>query len=389
MLLIISNIWKGLNVMSDVKVTLTESTISDIITAIATKTNAKYATKSVATTSANGLMSATDKTKLNYTNIAYGTCTTAAATAAKEVTISGNTNWTLQVGSIVCAKFTYTNTASSPTINVNSTGAKSIWYDSAVYTSKYSIGGCANRYTMFMYDGTYWVWMGWSADFNNTYTPATLGQGYGTCSTAATETAKVVALTSYGLVVGGIVSVKFTYAVPANATMSINSRDAKAIYYRGAAIVAGVINAGDIATFIYNGSQYILLSVDSNAVSTPIDLTSLTVDLNDLTLSAAIAPMVARYYERTSGGANNITNIPVTGQPFVLEVKKIRWASTTDYITMQYFTSYTGIEYYRRCVAGTWSNWTKKVFTDTTSRIDVLSADPSSPSTGYMWITLS
>jgi hypothetical protein len=171
--------------------------------------------------------------------------------------------------------------------------------------------------------------------------------------------------------------------------MSINSRDAKAIYYRGAAIVAGVINAGDIATFIYNGSQYILLSVDSNAVSTPIDLTSLTVDLNDLTLSAAIAPMVARYYERTSGGANNITNIPVTGQPFVLEVKKIRWASTTDYITMQYFTSYTGIEYYRRCVAGTWSNWTKKVFTDTTSRIDVLSADPSSPSTGYMWITLS
>ena len=44
--------------------------------------------------------------------------------------------------------------------------------------------------------------------------------------------------------------------------MNVNSKGAKAIYYRGSAITAGVIKAGDIATFIYNGSQYHLLTVD-------------------------------------------------------------------------------------------------------------------------------
>jgi hypothetical protein len=45
----------------------------------------------VATESANGLLSKEDKIKLNNTNIAYGTCSTAAATAAKVITLNGNT----------------------------------------------------------------------------------------------------------------------------------------------------------------------------------------------------------------------------------------------------------------------------------------------------------
>lgn len=221
-------------------------------------------TYSVATTSANGLMSATDKTKLDITNIAYATCSTAAATAAKVATIDGNTNWKLQKGSIVVVKYTNTNTASNVTLNVNNTGAKSIWYNTGVYTGNSNIvGGAANRITTFMYDGTNWVWMGQGADANTTYSPATLGQGYGTCTTAEATTAKVVTLSSYALVTGGTMSVKFTYAVPANATMNINSKGAKAIYYKGVAITAGVIKAGDIATFIYNGSQYHLISIDT------------------------------------------------------------------------------------------------------------------------------
>ena len=117
----------------------------------------------------------------------------------------------------------------------------------------------------FVYDGTQYVFVGWSLDNNTTYSNASLGQGYGTCATAAATVAKVVTLSSYSLTTGGIVSVKFTYAVPASATMNINSKGAKAIYYRGSSITAGIINAGDIATFIYNGSQYHLLTVDSSA----------------------------------------------------------------------------------------------------------------------------
>jgi len=98
-------------------------------------------------------------------------------------------------------------------------------------------------------------------DTNTTYTNASLGQGYATCTTEEATTAKVGTLSSYSLQTGGIVSVKFSYAVPASATLNINSKGAKSIYYRGAAITAGVIEAGDVATFIYSG-QYHLIAID-------------------------------------------------------------------------------------------------------------------------------
>lgn len=101
-------------------------------------------------------------------------------------------------------------------------------------------------------------------DNNTTYTPAALGFGYGTCATAAATAAKVVTLSNYALVTGGYVTVKFTYAVPASATMNINSKGGKPIYYKGSAISANIIRAGDTATFVYNGSQYVLLSIDTN-----------------------------------------------------------------------------------------------------------------------------
>lgn len=63
------------------------------------------------------------------------------------------------------------------------------------------------------------------------------------------------------LTAGGIVAVKFAYDVPANATLNINSEGAKAIYNRDAPIGAGVIKAGDTATFIYT-TYYRLISLD-------------------------------------------------------------------------------------------------------------------------------
>ena len=221
-------------------------------------------TYSNATTSAAGLMSADDKTKLDNTNEAYGTCSTAAATAAKVVTISGNTKWALKAGSRITIKFSATNTAQNPTLNVNNTGAKSIWYNTGLITTgSLGMAGTANRPMDFVYDGTQYVFMGWSLDNNTTYSPQSLGNGYGTCSTAAATAAKVVTLSGYNLTTNGFVAVKFTYDVPANATMTINSKGAKSIYYKGAAITANVIKAGDLATFVYNGSQYHLISLDS------------------------------------------------------------------------------------------------------------------------------
>jgi len=182
--------------------------------------------------------------------IYYGTCSTASGTAAKAVTLTDATGFGLKTGAIIAVKFTNANSVASPTLNVNSTGAKSImrYGTTAVGTSSTVNGWSAGSILVFVYDGTNWVENYW---YNSTYSNASLGQGYGTCSTAEATAAKAVTLSSYSLTTGGVVSVKFTYAVPANATLNVNAKGAKAIYYRGAAIPAGIIKAGDTATFQY------------------------------------------------------------------------------------------------------------------------------------------
>ena len=96
------------------------------------------------------------------------------------------------------------------------------------------------------------------------------------------------------------------------------------------------------------------------------NITGQTLDINTLNLSSG-APCIMRYIEKTSGGAANITNIPVAGQPFLLDVELIRWASATDYITMQTFRNAANPanEYVRFCKNGTWDDWTTRVFSDT------------------------
>lgn len=194
----------------------------------------------------------------------YCTCSTAAATATKVVTVDSNSNFTLKPGAIIVVKFTNSNTASSVKLNVAGTGAKSIWYNTAAYTSTSAvICGTAKRHIAYVYDGTYWVWIGMSYYYS--YSNASLGQGYGTCTIDESETAKIVTLSSYSLTNGGVVVVNFTNAVPAGSTMNINSKGDIPIYYHGAAIEDGVINAGDTATFMYysTSKQYILLTTDA------------------------------------------------------------------------------------------------------------------------------
>ena len=94
------------------------------------------------------------------------------------------------------------------------------------------------------------------------FTNVSQGFGYAVCSTAAATAAKTADLTGYVLVPNSIVSVKFTYAVPYNATLSINYATAKNIRYHGSNVTSGIIQAGDIATFVYDGEYYHLISID-------------------------------------------------------------------------------------------------------------------------------
>lgn len=198
---------------------------------------------------------ATENFKPSY----YGICSTAKDTADKEVTISGD--FQLVEGAMVVVKFVESNSVSNPTLNVNGTGAKPLYrYGTTTMSSTASTTGWnAGAIQLFVYDGTGWIRDYW---VNSTYSNVSLGQGYATCSTAAATVAKTASLSSYTLSTGGIVSIRFTNSVPANATLNINSKGAKPIYYNNTAITDNVIQAGDTATFIYNGTQYHLLSND-------------------------------------------------------------------------------------------------------------------------------
>ena len=100
---------------------------------------------------------------------------------------------------------------------------------------------------------------------SSAFTNENLGQGYGTCSTAESTAAKAVTLSNYVLKTGGVVAVKFTYGLCASATLNVNSKGAKNIFIDGAAVTATTakrVLAGDIAYFIYDGTQYQFLGTD-------------------------------------------------------------------------------------------------------------------------------
>lgn len=229
----------------------------------------------------------------------YGTCSTAAGTAAKVVSIPG---FALATGAEVTVRFTVTNTASSPTLNVNNTGAKPIQYRNAAIAAGYL---AANRTYRFVYDGSSYELVG-DVDTNSTYTAATaepqdlaeaaaVGTSknyaredhvhklpasvakltakrtidgvqfdgsanihhYGACTTAAGTAAKTVELSGFVLATGAEVTVKFSATnTAANPTLNVNNTGAKGIRYLGAAVAAGYLAAGRIYCLLYDGSYW-------------------------------------------------------------------------------------------------------------------------------------
>ena len=92
----------------------------------------------------------------------FGTCSTAAATAAKVVACTG---FKLVTGARIIVKFTITNTVANPTLNVNGNGAKAIQYRGSAISAGYL---AANRTLEFVYDGSAYQLVG-DLDTNTTY----------------------------------------------------------------------------------------------------------------------------------------------------------------------------------------------------------------------------
>ena len=177
----------------------------------------------------------------------YGTCATAAATVEKTVACS---YFTLTTGARIVVKFTVTNTAADPTLNVNSTGAKPIYYRGAAITAG---NLAANRIYEFVYDGTNYEVVG-DIDSNTTYYIPV-----GTCTTAAATAAKVMSHSYFSLSGSKHFMMMFRYANTAASALTLNiaNTGAKSIYINGAASSSTnyTIPAGVYLVY-YDGTNY-------------------------------------------------------------------------------------------------------------------------------------
>lgn len=246
----------------------------------------------------------------------YGTCATTAATAAKTVTLAG---FSLVSGARIAVKFTYTNTAASPTLNVNSTGAKEIvkYGTAAAGSGAWSAGEVVE----FVYDGTRFVIVdgaarekamsGGSAVEAGDATPKVAGTGavgtsekyaredhvhpkqttvtgnagtatklatartidgvdfngsaaithFGTCDTAADTSVKTVSCTGFKLVTGARIAVKFTYQnTLTNPQLNVNGTGAKLIKSHATAGFAETWGEKEVVEFVYDGQFFMQIS---------------------------------------------------------------------------------------------------------------------------------
>ena len=95
----------------------------------------------------------------NIASTAYGTCSTGASNAIKDVTITG---FTLISGITIHVKFTYENAANSPKLKFNGESddnAKTIVFNDATAAGNINetIGWYAGAVVSFTYDGVNWV----------------------------------------------------------------------------------------------------------------------------------------------------------------------------------------------------------------------------------------
>lgn len=165
----------------------------------------------------------------------FGVCETAAATQTKVVTCD---EFRLEKGALLAMQFTYANTATSPSMNVNETGAIAICGTNGYYVNANM--WTANQMVHFVYNGTWWIAL-------NCLPATTVRYGITMLSNSLNSTSGSLAATPY--------AVKMAY--DRNSWTSISLTNALAIAYGGTGAktaAAARTNLGISATSLYNGT---------------------------------------------------------------------------------------------------------------------------------------
>ena len=210
-------------------------------------------------------------------SIYFGHCATAAATADKVIELDDPTGFTLRNGVMICVSYDATNTASNVTLNVEGTGAKAISQveDTAYTGTSNTITGHTSYYTYYVYNGSYWCFVNYSANTTNNTNTYPSAQ----CETASATAAKAANCTNYSLKADSYLHVNFRYANTAQSalTFNVNSKGAKPIYINGTASSANnhTLPAGSYIAF-YDGTNWYFRTDDKLPAN--IDGDSDTVD---------------------------------------------------------------------------------------------------------------
>lgn len=184
----------------------------------------------------------------------YGTCSTAAGTTAKVVACD---SFQLFEGARVTVKFSTANTTDAPTLNVNGTGDKAIWYNGAVASSSNPVRWGANATLSFVYDGTEWV----LDEKPPSYSVS--------CATAAGTRAKAATVTGALVVNGTRVAVSFTTAntYTANSVQfNLSSTGAASIYVNNTATSSSFNffwSAGTVIGLVRRGTGWFVDAIDT------------------------------------------------------------------------------------------------------------------------------
>ena len=108
----------------------------------------------------------------------------------------------------------------------------------------------------------------WS--LTNTGDMATLGFGYGVCSTAGGTAAKTVSITNFVLTPSSVFAVLFQNAFTASSpTLAVNGGAAKAIKYLGSAMPLGKVHNNTILVMAYDGTQFNVIGIQSQTAAAP------------------------------------------------------------------------------------------------------------------------
>ena len=106
--------------------------------------------------------------------------------------------------------------------------------------------------------------------FATTGDMATLGFGYGVCSTAGATAAKTVSITNFVLTPSSLFAVLFQNAFTASSpTLAVNGGAAKPIKLFGNAMPMGKVHANTILVMAYDGTQFNVIGILAQTAAAP------------------------------------------------------------------------------------------------------------------------